>query len=64
MRRPHGFPGRHCGRTIGDDPGRNVIKKVGRDLLVADFRLVAPVVVEDFKPHRADGQLLREPLSG
>ena len=48
----------------GDDPGRDAIKKVGRDLLAAGFTVLAPVVPEDFKPHRADEQLLHALISG
>ena len=48
----------------GDDPARDTIKKVGCDLLAEGFGVVAPVVTEDFKPHRADEKLLRELLSG
>ena len=75
MRHPHGFPGRYCGRAIGDekelirlfdgdDPGRDAIRKIGRDLLAAGFRVVAPVVPKDFKPHRVDERLLRMLVSG
>ena len=40
------------------------MKKVGRDLLSAEIAVVAPVVPEDFKPHRADEQLLDALISG
>ena len=48
----------------GDGPGRDAIKKVGRDLLTSDFSVVAPVVVEEFKPHRAEEQFLHALISG
>lgn len=36
----------------GDDPGRAAVTTVGRQLLADGFRVTAPVVCEDFKPHR------------
>lgn len=36
----------------GDDPGRAAVATVGRQLLTAGFEVTAPVVPEDFKPHR------------
>lgn len=48
----------------GDNLGRNAIKKVGRDLLTSDFTVVAPVVVEEIKPHRAEEQFLHALISG
>jgi len=37
----------------GDDPGRAAITAVGRGLLGHGVAVTAPVVAEDFKPHRA-----------
>lgn len=36
----------------GDDPGRTAVTTVGRQLLAEGFHVMAPVVREDFKPHR------------
>jgi DNA primase len=36
----------------GDDPGRAAVTTVGRQLLAEGFKVSAPVVPEDFKPHR------------
>lgn len=42
----------------GDDPGRDAIKRAGRELLAANINCIAPVVPEDFKPHRASSETL------
>lgn len=38
----------------GDDPGQAAVTTVGRDLLAHGFAVTAPVVAEDFKPHRCE----------
>ena len=38
----------------GDDPGRAAIATEGRKLLAKGFAVTAPIVAEDFKPHRAN----------
>lgn len=43
----------------GDDPGRAAVATVGRQLLAADFEVTAPVVPEDFKPHRCSAEVLQ-----
>ena len=43
----------------GDDPGRSAVTKVGRQLLEVGFVVTAPVVHEDFKPHRLDDDGIR-----
>lgn len=40
----------------GDDPGRAAVTTIGRQLLAAGLSVKAPVVPEDFKPHRCDPQ--------
>ena len=47
----------------GDDPGRAAVTTVGRQLLAAGFRVTAPVVAEDFKPHRSTSDVLAAMLS-
>jgi DNA primase len=37
----------------GDDPGRAAVTAVGRELLGHGFAVTAPVVAENFKPHRS-----------
>jgi hypothetical protein len=37
----------------GDDPGRAAVTAVGRELLAHGFAVTAPVVAENFKPHRS-----------
>lgn len=42
----------------GDDPGRAAVTTVSRQLLEVGFDVIAPVVPEDFKPHRlSEGEL-------
>ena len=36
----------------GDDPGRLAVMTIGRQLLAHGLEVTAPVVAEDFKPHR------------
>ena len=43
----------------GDDPGRDAIIKIGRDLLAANINCQAPVVPEDFNPHEVSSKELR-----
>ncbi len=43
----------------GDDPGRKAIITAGRQLLEAGMDVVAPVVPEDFKPHRSSAEDIR-----
>jgi DNA primase len=38
----------------GDDPGRAAVTTIGRELLAHGFAVTAPVVAEDFKPHRCE----------
>ncbi len=44
----------------GDDAGRKAIIKAGREFLAAGIACVAPVVPEDFKPHRTTIKKLTE----
>jgi len=48
----------------GDDPGRVAVTTVGRDLLAHGFAVTAPVVAEDFKPHRCQPDELVAILRG
>ena len=43
----------------GDDPGRVAVTTVGRQLLAEGFRVSAPVVAENFKPHHCGEEELR-----
>ncbi len=47
----------------GDDPGRAAVTTVGRQLLAAGLEVTAPVVPEDFKPHRWTEENLRDLLA-
>lgn len=47
----------------GDDPGRAAVTTVGRQLLAAKLEVTAPVVPEDFKPHRATAEDLKALLT-
>ena len=40
----------------GDDPGRAAVATIGRRLLAAGIRATAPVVPEEFKPHRCNAE--------
>lgn len=44
----------------GDDPGRAAVTTIGRQLLEEGFEVTAPVVAEDFKPHRCSTKKLEE----
>ena len=46
----------------GDDPGRAAVTTVGRQLLAQSFQVTAPVVPEDFKPHRCTPDELADVL--
>lgn len=48
----------------GDDPGRQAVTTVGRQLLATGFTVSAPVVLEDFKPHRCPRVELHRLLNG
>lgn len=47
----------------GDDPGRAAVMTVGRQLLAEGFSVTAPVVPEDFKPHRRTPKEIAEMLN-
>ena len=47
----------------GDDPGRAAVTTVGRQLPAEGFHVTAPVVPEDFKPHRFGTKELSEILA-
>jgi len=42
----------------GDDPGRAAVTTISRQLLEVGFYVIAPMVPEDFKPHRLSEQEL------
>lgn len=46
----------------GDDPGRTAVTTVGRQLLAAGVDVLAPVVAEDFKPHRLSKEQISDLL--
>jgi DNA primase len=48
----------------GDDPGRAAVTAVGRALLAHGFAVTAPIVAEDFKPHRCTDDELAKTLTG
>ena len=43
----------------GDDPGRAAVTTISRQLLEVGFYVIAPMVPEDFKPHRLTEQELK-----
>lgn len=47
----------------GDDPGRAAVVTVGRQLLAAGLEVTAPVVPEDFKPHRCSEEEIKSLLA-
>ena len=46
----------------GDDPGRAAVTTIGRQLLAAELAVSAPIVAEDFKPHRCPPDELEQLL--